>query len=103
LGAASVYPTNSVGQAHPLSRAWIACASTTSPEWRLDGIETKRAQPILTERKILVGGTESFAGFFGIPEDRPRRLFIANAGIFTSAAEVDRLADAIDAIGRLPR
>jgi hypothetical protein len=51
----------------------------------------------LVAGSVLVGGTESYSGFFGIPEDRPRSLFIANAGVFTSPEDVDRLADAIEA------
>jgi hypothetical protein len=51
----------------------------------------------LSDRKVLVGGTERYGGFFGIPESSPRSLVIANAGIFTSTADVDRLAAGIEA------
>jgi selenocysteine lyase/cysteine desulfurase len=64
--------------------------------WELAGVETSRVRRALTDHRLLVGGTESYAGFFGIPLDHPRSLFIANAGIFTSIDDVDRLADAIE-------
>ena len=65
--------------------------------WELEGIDTERIRPVLNEHRILVGRTEAYAGFFGIPVEHPRRLFIANAGVFTSPEDVDRLADAIEA------
>ena len=37
--------------------------------------------------------------FFGIPLDEPRSLFIANTGVFTSVADVDQLAEAIEEAG----
>jgi isopenicillin-N epimerase len=69
--------------------------------WEIDGRERARVRQALTERTVplLVGGTESYAGFFGIPDDRPRSLFIGNAGVFTTSAEVDNLAEAIEAAG----
>jgi selenocysteine lyase/cysteine desulfurase len=68
--------------------------------WELDGIDRAKVREALTGRKLLVGGTESYRGFFGIPEDRPRSLFVANAGLFTAPADVDRLADAIEEAAR---
>ncbi|MEM7372458.1 MAG: aminotransferase class V-fold PLP-dependent enzyme [Bacteroidota bacterium] len=64
--------------------------------WELDGIDSKKIWPILREHYVLVGSTDTYSGFFGIPKNEPRRLFIANAGIFTSESDVDRLADAIE-------
>jgi selenocysteine lyase/cysteine desulfurase len=64
--------------------------------WELEGLDRQRVRPVLNEHRLLVGETEAYAGFFGIPSDRPRRLFIANAGVFTSPEDVDRLADAIE-------
>jgi len=52
---------------------------------------------VLRQHHVLVGGTESYAGFFGIPENAPRGLFCPNVGLCTSPADADRLADAIDA------
>jgi selenocysteine lyase/cysteine desulfurase len=52
------------------------------------------------EGRILVGVTGSYGGVFGIPEDARRRLWIANAGIFTTAAEVDQFAEALDGIAK---
>jgi selenocysteine lyase/cysteine desulfurase len=51
---------------------------------------------VLYKLHVLVGGTESYAGFFGIPENAPRSLFCPNAGLCTSLADVDRLAEAIE-------
>lgn len=55
---------------------------------------------IFGERRVRNGRTESYAGFFGIPEKAPRFLFIANTASFTSIADVDRLADAIEATAK---
>jgi len=52
---------------------------------------------ILREKRVRNGRTESYPGFFGIPEAAPRSLFIANAAPFTSVTDVDRLADTIEA------
>jgi cysteine desulfurase/selenocysteine lyase len=65
--------------------------------WELEGVEKARVREALVAGNVLVGGTESYSGFFGIPEDRPRSLFIANAGVFTSLEDVDRLAESIEA------
>jgi selenocysteine lyase/cysteine desulfurase len=64
--------------------------------WELAGVDHAPIRQVLRDRNILVGGTERYGGFFGIPESSPRSLFIANAGIFTSPADVDRLAEAIE-------
>ncbi len=69
--------------------------------WELAGIDRARVRQLFTERRLLVGGTESYGGFFDIPEDQPRSLFCPNIGPFTSPEDVDRLADAIEAAGRL--
>ena len=70
--------------------------------WELEAIDNEKTYPILREHNVLIGKTESYAGFFGIPSKQPRQLFIANAGIFTSESDVDRLGDAIqDAVKRL--
>jgi hypothetical protein len=39
--------------------------------WELKGMPSARVREVLTKRQLLVGGTESYGGFFGIPEDRP--------------------------------
>lgn len=64
--------------------------------WELEGLDRTRVRQVLVDRNILVGGTERYGGFFGIPETSPRSLMIANAGVFTSTADVDRLAEAIE-------
>ena len=66
--------------------------------WELEGVDPERVRASLTRHGVRVGGTESYAGFFGIPVDRPRSLFIANAGVFTSEADVDRLSEAIEEV-----
>jgi isopenicillin-N epimerase len=64
--------------------------------FEISGIDQSRMRQVLTEHRVLVGRTESYAGFFGIPDGSPRSLFCPNVGIFTSRADVDRLADAIE-------
>ncbi len=74
------------------------CAGLLS--WELAGRDSAElARDLDTRYKILSGLTERYAGFFGIPEDRPRPLLITNVGLFTTPAEVDRLAEAIEASG----
>jgi hypothetical protein len=63
--------------------------------WR---IEPARLSAWLRDRQVLTGGTESYAGFFGIPADAPRSLRIANAALFTSREDVDRLAEGLEAL-----
>lgn len=67
--------------------------------WEVADRPRVRVREVLDRRRLLVGGTESYAGFFGIPSNHPRSLFIANAGVFTSLADVDRLAEAIEELG----
>ena len=59
----------------------------------------KRAalREVFTARRVLVGGTENYSGFFGIPDSESRSLICPNVGLCTSPADVDRLADAIEA------
>lgn len=68
--------------------------------WELTGMDPGAVRKVFRENRVRNGRTESYAGFFGIPDNAPRYLFIANAGPFTSAADVDRLADAIEAADR---
>ncbi|HEY7699570.1 MAG TPA: hypothetical protein VIE88_14200 [Vicinamibacteria bacterium] len=70
--------------------------------WELEGVGESRVREALRARQVLAGYTEAYAGFFGIPEDRPRGLVIANAGVFTSLEDVDRLAEAIEAAAAAP-
>lgn len=69
--------------------------------WEIEGIDRARLRQVLVERRVSVGGTEDYGGFFGIPAEAPRSLMIANAGVFTSTSDVDQLADAIEAAGRV--
>jgi selenocysteine lyase/cysteine desulfurase len=64
--------------------------------WELDGTVPDAVRKVLSENRVRIGRTESYAGFFGIPADAPRFLFIANAAPFTLTADVDHLAEAID-------
>jgi selenocysteine lyase/cysteine desulfurase len=68
--------------------------------WELTGISPTTVRKVLAENHVRVGRTESYAGFFDIPQGAPRFLFIANAGPFTSTQDVDRLADTIAAVQR---
>jgi selenocysteine lyase/cysteine desulfurase len=65
--------------------------------WEPDAALRPRLQEALRARQIIWGGTEPYAGFFGIPEDAPRSLPIFNVGVFTSAADVDKVAEAFEA------
>jgi selenocysteine lyase/cysteine desulfurase len=65
--------------------------------WELAGMDPNVVRKIFRENRVRNGRTESYAGFFEIPERAPRSLFIANAAPFTSVADVDRLADTIEA------
>jgi isopenicillin-N epimerase len=65
--------------------------------FELSGKSYEAVDDVLDKHHVLVGGTESYAGFFGIPENAPRSLFCPNAGLCTSPADVGRLADAIEA------
>ena len=71
--------------------------------WELAGMDPNVVRKILRENRVRNGTTESYAGFFDIPEKSPRFLFIANAAPFTSVADVDRLADTIEAAARESR
>ena len=68
--------------------------------WELAGTDPKAVRKVFGERRVRNARTESYAGFFGIPEKAPRFLFIANTAPFTSIADVDRLADAIEAAAK---
>jgi selenocysteine lyase/cysteine desulfurase len=65
--------------------------------FELSGKDNDAVHSVLRKYHVLVGGTEYYAGFFGIPENAPRSLFCPNVGLCTSPADVDRLADAIEA------
>lgn len=80
------------------------CAGLVAWDWPL---YVPRHSPPFTPRpllspdgRILVGVTEFYGGVFGIPEDARRRLWIANAGIFTTATEVDHFADALEGVAK---
>jgi hypothetical protein len=68
--------------------------------WEINGTPPDAVRRVLSESPVRVGRTESYAGFFGTPEDAPRYLFIANVGPFTLTADVDRLAETVDEAAR---
>ena len=72
----------------------VHCAGLVGFE--LSGTKYEAVHDVLNKRHVLVGGTESYGGFFGIPENAPRSLFCPNTGLCTSLADVDRLAAAIE-------
>jgi len=71
--------------------------------WELAGMDPNLVRKFFRQNRVRNGRTESHAGFFDIPEQAPRFLFIANAAPFTSVADVDRLADTIEAAARASR
>ena len=68
--------------------------------FELSGKSPTAVRDALNKRHVIVGGTERYAGFFGIPENEPRSLFCPNAGLCTSPDDVDRLAEAIEVASR---
>jgi selenocysteine lyase/cysteine desulfurase len=64
--------------------------------WGLNGMAPDTVPKVFGKNCVRVGRTETYAGFFRIPEDAPRFLYIANVGRFSSTADVDRLADTLD-------
>jgi isopenicillin-N epimerase len=67
--------------------------------WEFQGIDPQAVRVGLRkQRRILNGRTDLYAGFFEIAEERPRWLFTANVGVFTSRADVDRFAGALEEI-----
>jgi selenocysteine lyase/cysteine desulfurase len=77
----------------------IHCAGLVGFE--LEGKNYNAVEHVLWDvHRVLVGGTESYGGFLGIPENAPRSFFCPSAGLCTSPADVDRLADAIEAAAR---
>jgi selenocysteine lyase/cysteine desulfurase len=74
----------------------IHCAGLVA--WEFEGRRHEDVRAVLTKHQLLVGGTESYSGFFHIPADRPRSLFIANTALFTSPSDVDRLLTALRAV-----
>jgi selenocysteine lyase/cysteine desulfurase len=71
--------------------------------WELAGTDPNVVRKFFRQNRVRNGRTESYAGFFDIPERAPRFLFIANAAPFTSVVDVDRLADTIEAAERASR
>lgn len=65
-------------------------------------VPAERMFSTMRARGVLIGGTDRYAGFFDIPADAPRSLAIANAAVFTSPADVDRLADALESLAPAP-
>jgi hypothetical protein len=80
-------------------RRWRWCA-TPRKAWDFAGRRREDVRAVLTKHALYVGGTESYAGFFDIPTDRPRSLFLANTALFTSLSDVDRLSAALDDIAK---
>jgi isopenicillin-N epimerase len=76
----------------------VHCAGLVSFE--IAGMPAARVYEALRDRGILTGGTEEYAGFFGIPLDQPRGIRCANVGLATSPVDVDRLAAALEEIAR---
>jgi selenocysteine lyase/cysteine desulfurase len=102
---------------HYLARYWADRAASlppmrmaTSPDpalscslvaWEMEGIDSGALTRLLRQRdKIMLGGTEPYRGFFGIPENNGRWIIVANTAMFTTLAELDRFVDALERIAR---
>jgi isopenicillin-N epimerase len=72
------------------------CAGLVAFE--IDGVSPTELAEAIRARGVLTGGTERYGGFFGIPATAPRSLRVVNASLFTAPADVDRLADALEAV-----
>jgi selenocysteine lyase/cysteine desulfurase len=68
--------------------------------WELEGRDARTVGDALRERKIYVGSSDPYAGFFGIPSDRPRELKISNTAIFTRLDELDRFVAALSRLAK---
>jgi selenocysteine lyase/cysteine desulfurase len=66
--------------------------------WELEGKASRAVGDALRARKIYVGSSDPYSGFFGIPRDSPRALKISNTAIFTRLDELDRFVDALHRI-----
>jgi selenocysteine lyase/cysteine desulfurase len=74
------------------------CSGLIGWEWAGRPADSVAAR--MREAMVYSGGTEQYGGVFGIPQTAPRWLFCTNTAVFTSLADVDRLADTIEAIAR---
>lgn len=63
--------------------------------WEIAGTSSEELTGRLRRHRIVVGGSDLYDGFFGIPEDQPRWLTLTNTAIFTTRAELDRFAAAV--------
>jgi selenocysteine lyase/cysteine desulfurase len=68
--------------------------------WELEGRDPRTVGDALRERKIYVGSSDPYAGFFGIPSDRPRELKISNTAIFTRLDELNRFVAALSRLAK---
>jgi isopenicillin-N epimerase len=69
--------------------------------WELEGKASRAVGDALRARKIYVGSSDPYAGFFGIPYDRPRELKISNTAIFTRLDELDRFVAALSEAAKM--
>jgi isopenicillin-N epimerase len=72
------------------------CAGLVAFE--IQGMARNALYEAIRSKGVLTGGTENYGGFFGIPADAPRSLRVANTSLFTSPADVDRLAEALESV-----
>lgn len=72
--------------------------------WEVEGLDSGTLAERLARHRIALGGSDLYAGFFGIPANEPRWLLLANTALCTSRDDldwfVDRLRIEARAIGR---
>jgi selenocysteine lyase/cysteine desulfurase len=68
--------------------------------WELEGRDRRAVGAALRARGVYVGSSDPYAGFFGIPLERPRALTISNTAMFTRLDELDRFVDTLKAVAR---
>jgi selenocysteine lyase/cysteine desulfurase len=69
--------------------------------WEMEGIPSPALTlAFRTQDKIMLGGTEPYRGFFGIPDDKGRWIIVANTAMFTTLPELDRFVAALERVSR---
>jgi selenocysteine lyase/cysteine desulfurase len=69
--------------------------------WEVEGIDSAAlTRALRVNDKILLGGTEPYAGFFGIPPEKARWIIVANTAMFTTLPELDRFVSVLRRVSR---
>lgn len=64
--------------------------------WEVAGVSSDDLTRRLARHRISLGGSDLYAGFFGIPANAPRWLVLTNTAVFTTRAELDRFVRALE-------